>query len=44
MLREAGVEVITGVLEEEAIRLNAHFMTFQKLHRPYILLKWAQSS
>ncbi|WP_302544669.1 bifunctional diaminohydroxyphosphoribosylaminopyrimidine deaminase/5-amino-6-(5-phosphoribosylamino)uracil reductase RibD [Coprobacter fastidiosus] len=44
MLREAGVEVITGVLEEEAIRLNSHFMTVQKFHRPYILLKWAQSS
>ena len=44
MLREAGVEVITGILEEEAIRLNSHFMTVQKFHRPYILLKWAQSS
>lgn len=44
MLRDAGIEVITGVLENEAIRLNAPFMTLQKLHRPYIMLKWAQSS
>lgn len=44
MLRDAGIEVVTGILEDEAMRLNAHFMTFQKLHRPYILLKWAQSA
>lgn len=44
MLRDAGVEVVTGVLEQESMRLNAHFMTVQELHRPYILLKWAQSA
>ena len=44
MLREAGVEVVTGVLEEEARALNPAFMTFQQLKRPYIYLKWAQSA
>lgn len=44
MLREAGVEVVTGVLEEEARTLNTAFMTFQLLKRPYIYLKWAQSA
>ena len=44
MLREAGVEVVTGVLEEEARALNPAFMTFQLLGRPYIYLKWAQSA
>ncbi len=43
MLREAGVEVIAGVLEEEARALNLAFMTFQLQKRPYIYLKWAQS-
>ena len=44
MLREAGVEVVTGVLEEEARELNRVFMTFQEKRRPYIYLKWAQSA
>lgn len=44
MLQEAGVEVVTGVMEEEARALNRAFMTFQALKRPYIYLKWAQSA
>lgn len=44
MLRDAGVEVICGVLEQEAQALNAPFMTMQQKHRPFILLKWAQSA
>lgn len=44
MLREAGIEVVTGVLEEEARALNSAFMTFQIRKRPYIYLKWAQSA
>lgn len=43
-LREAGVEVITGVLEAECLALNRTFMTFQTRHRPFVTLKWAQSS
>ena len=43
MLREAGVEVVTGVMEEEARALNKAFMTLQMKGRPYIILKWAQS-
>lgn len=44
MLREAGIEVVTGVLERECRELNRAFITAQTLHRPYILLKWAQSA
>lgn len=44
MLREAGREVVTGVLEKECLELNRHFMTAHTRKRPYILLKWAQSS
>lgn len=44
MLREAGAEVIVGVLEEECKALNRKFMTAHLQRRPYITLKWAQSS
>lgn len=44
MLREAGVEVVTGVLEKEARELNKAFMTLHTCKRPYVILKWAQSA
>ena len=43
-LKEAGVEVILNVLEAEARELNRRFITCQEKSRPYIILKWAQSS
>jgi diaminohydroxyphosphoribosylaminopyrimidine deaminase/5-amino-6-(5-phosphoribosylamino)uracil reductase len=43
-LQDAGVNVITGIMETEAIELNKRFFTFHKKQRPYIILKWAQSS
>jgi diaminohydroxyphosphoribosylaminopyrimidine deaminase/5-amino-6-(5-phosphoribosylamino)uracil reductase len=43
-LREAGVEVATGVMEKEAACLNKVFMTSHTLKRPYVYLKWAQSA
>lgn len=43
-LRNNGIEVITGVLEKEALFLNRRFITFHQHKRPYIILKWAQSS
>lgn len=42
-LRDAGIDVTVGVLEEECRRLNSRFMTFNEKRRPYIILKWAQS-
>ena len=42
-LQSAGVEVITGVLENECRELNKRFFTFHEKHRPYIVLKWAQT-
>lgn len=44
MLREAGAEVRVGVMERECRMLNRKFFTAHTLHRPYITLKWAQSS
>ena len=42
-LRDAGIDVTVGVLEDECRRLNRRFFTFHRLHRPYIILKWAQT-
>ena len=43
-LREAGIEVTVGILEEECQWLNRRFFTFHREHRPYIILKWAQTA
>ncbi len=43
-LKEAGVNVLTGILEKEALELNKRFVTFYQKHRPYVILKWAQSN
>ena len=44
MLRDAGIDVTVGVLEHECRWLNRKFFTFHTHHRPYITLKWAQTS
>lgn len=44
ILREAGIEVIVGVLEQECLELNRRFITAHTLSRPYITLKWASSA
>lgn len=44
MLRNAGVEVVTGVLEDELYELNRPFITAHMRQRPYVILKWAQSA
>ena len=43
-LQDAGIDVTVGVLEEECRELNRRFFTFHRLHRPYIILKWAQTA
>lgn len=43
-LRDAGIDVTVGVLEEECRRLNRRFITFNEKRRPYIILKWAQTA
>ncbi|MEO8582212.1 MAG: bifunctional diaminohydroxyphosphoribosylaminopyrimidine deaminase/5-amino-6-(5-phosphoribosylamino)uracil reductase RibD [Flavitalea sp.] len=42
-LLAAGVDVTTGILEDECKKLNKRFLTFHTSHRPYIILKWAQT-
>lgn len=42
-LREAGIEVTTGVLAEEAARLNERFICWHRNKRPFVHLKLAMS-
>lgn len=42
-LKAAGVEVVIDVLKEQCLELNKRFFTFHQQHRPYIILKWAQT-
>lgn len=43
-LRDAGIEVVVGVLESECLEFNKRFMTFHGKCRPMVTLKWAQSA
>jgi diaminohydroxyphosphoribosylaminopyrimidine deaminase/5-amino-6-(5-phosphoribosylamino)uracil reductase len=42
-LKDAGTEVVVGILEKECKWLNRRFFTRVQKHRPYIILKWAQT-
>jgi diaminohydroxyphosphoribosylaminopyrimidine deaminase/5-amino-6-(5-phosphoribosylamino)uracil reductase len=42
-LKAAGLEVELGILEDECKELNKRFFTFHTQHRPYVILKWAQT-
>ena len=42
-LRAAGIEVQSGVLEEEARKLNAPYLKLLSTGRPWIIAKWAMT-
>ena len=42
-LKEAGIEVLTKILEKECRAINKRFFTFHEKKRPYVILKWAQT-
>ncbi len=42
-LKAAGIDVVTGVLENECRELNKRFFCFHTEHRPYVILKWAET-
>lgn len=42
-LKEVGIAVESGILAGESKELNKRFFTFHEKHRPYIILKWAQT-
>lgn len=43
-LKNAGVEVVSGILEVQCSYLNRRFFTRIKQQRPYIILKWATTA
>ena len=43
LLEEAGISVQIGLLEREARWQNRRFFCQQEKHRPYLILKWAQT-
>lgn len=43
-LEDAGIEVVVGILEKEGRELNKRFFTYVEKQRPYIILKWAQTT
>lgn len=44
IINDAGIEVVSGILEKECRQLNKRFFTFHEKKRPFIILKWAQSA
>lgn len=42
-LRDAGIEVIGGVLEDDVEELLEEWMLAARLHRPHVTVKWASS-
>ncbi|HET8860353.1 bifunctional diaminohydroxyphosphoribosylaminopyrimidine deaminase/5-amino-6-(5-phosphoribosylamino)uracil reductase RibD [Marivirga sp.] len=44
ILKNAGIKVESGVLEQECLAQNKPFFTFMQKNRPYIILKWAQTA
>lgn len=43
-LRDAGIEATVGVLEEACMFINRRFFTSIQQQRPYVILKWAETS
>jgi diaminohydroxyphosphoribosylaminopyrimidine deaminase/5-amino-6-(5-phosphoribosylamino)uracil reductase len=43
LLEQAGISVQVGLLEQEARWQNRRFFCQQEKHRPYVILKWAQT-
>ena len=43
LIENAGIEVVSGILEKECQDLNKRFFTFHQKKRPFVILKWAES-
>lgn len=43
-LRQAGIQVQTGILAQKGRELNRRFFTWIEQQRPYVILKWAQTA
>ena len=42
-LKEKGINIQVGILEEACKNINIRFFTFHQKKRPYIILKWAET-
>lgn len=42
-LKAAGIDVSVGILEDKCKELNKRFFTYHEKHRPYVILKWAET-
>jgi len=42
-LREAGIEVVVGLMEQEARHLNAPYLKLLSTQRPWVIAKWAMT-
>lgn len=43
-MQKAGIQVELGLMEKDCRELNKRFFTFHQKHRPFIILKWAQTT
>lgn len=43
-LEQAGIKVVSGVLDQQCRQLNRRFFTRIEQQRPYIILKWARTA
>jgi diaminohydroxyphosphoribosylaminopyrimidine deaminase / 5-amino-6-(5-phosphoribosylamino)uracil reductase len=43
-LKKAGIDVVEGILSKDCMAINNRFFTYHSKKRPYIVLKWAESS
>lgn len=44
ILKNAGIAIEIGLLEQEALWLNRRFLTRVQKNRPYVIVKWAESA
>lgn len=44
MLETAGIKCTVGILTDKCDELNRRFFTYHRKQRPYIILKWAETS
>lgn len=44
ILKQGGIDVKIGILENECRHLNRRFFCFQQNKRPFVILKWAQTA
>ena len=44
ILKNAGIAIEIGLLEQEALWLNRRFLTRVQKNRPFVILKWAESA